>query len=148
MRGCRWGSISVDELTSSISFAVRSRMSLCRWMGRPPLEQLKACCTELAFPQEYIGEMSFGCQPYRRANASLKAPLCRMKPCYSIGRVFNHPDAPFSWAKVAAYFVLSARASKTLFISSSLRFLFSSLTFFRIVSCSAMTAKASLMLLS
>ena len=34
--------------------AVRSRMSLCRCIGRPPFMQLNACCTLFDFPQAQV----------------------------------------------------------------------------------------------
>ena len=46
--------ISVDVLISSIREAVRSRMSLCRWISIPPSEQLNACCTLFALPHGQV----------------------------------------------------------------------------------------------
>ena len=71
-------------------------MSLCRWMGSPPVLQLRACWTFVLLPHAQIVAMPAGCQPYRSANASLNAPLCRANLCSSIGRVFNHAPAPCS----------------------------------------------------
>ena len=95
LSGCSAGSVSVEVLTSSMREAVRSRMSLCQCIGRPPFMQLSRCCTLPAFPQAQVAGSPFGCQPYLRARASLKAPLWRTKQCSSIGSAPSHADAPF-----------------------------------------------------
>ena len=81
-------------------------MASWRWIGRPPVVQLNACCTDFAFPHEHTGEISLGCHPYLKASASLKAPLCSEKPCSSIGNVPSHADTPFCARTVAFLVVL------------------------------------------
>ena len=76
--------------------AVRSRISLWRIDGKPPSGQERACSTVKDFPHVQVEGMLDGSQPYLRAIASRNAPLCKVKPFSSIGRVVNQLDAPFS----------------------------------------------------
>ena len=75
-RGWSWGSVSMFVLTSNIRDAVKSRMSLCQWMGNPPVLQLRACWTSLLLPHAQIVAMPDRCHPHRSASASLNASLC------------------------------------------------------------------------
>ena len=65
-----------------------------RW--KPPSGQERACSTVNDFPHVQVEGMLDGSQPYLRAIASRNAPLCKVKPFSSIGRVVNQLDAPFS----------------------------------------------------
>ena len=47
-----------------------------------------------------------GRQPYRRHSASLKAPLWRVNPCSSMGKVESQLEAPFSADTVKAFWRL------------------------------------------
>ena len=88
--------------TSVRTFAVMSLMSLCHIEGSPPQWQLKACSTLNFFPQvQWEGKYGSG-HPYHRLMASLKAPLCRVKPCSVSGNTasqsLNHRPWPVvSW---------------------------------------------------
>ena len=94
--GCKVGSMHTSWYTSDISFAVRSLTSLCRTMGNPPIGLERACSTEKLVPQAHVEGISAGCQPYLRAMASLKAPLWRVRPNSSSGRIVSQLEAPLS----------------------------------------------------
>ena len=73
--GCRVGSVQTSLHTSVRRVAVRSRISLCRMVGKPPLGHDKACSTENFEPQWHLVGKTFGVQPYLKAIASWKALL-------------------------------------------------------------------------
>ena len=136
VRGCRCGSVSVEELTSSIRVAVRSRMSLCLWMGRPPFVQLRACCMHrVTFATQTYGRKLIRLPAISQCQFVFKSPLWRENPCSSTGRVPSHADAPFSCAKTAASLVMLLSDSMVTFISSSCLSLFCSLTLFSTSFC-------------
>ena len=58
------------------------------------------------FPHTQFAGKSGGCHPYLRHRASLKAPLCRAKPCSAMGRADSQLDAPFSLETSSALFIL------------------------------------------
>ena len=58
------------------------------------------------FPHTQFAGKSGGCHPYLRHRASLKAPLCRAKPCSAMGRADSQLDAPFSFETSSALFIL------------------------------------------
>ena len=91
--GCRVGSVHTSCQTSVIRFAVRSRTSLCRMVGKPPIGHDSACSTEKLVPQAHEVGVCKGCQPYLRAMASLKAPLWRVRPNSSRGREVSQLEA-------------------------------------------------------
>ena len=63
--GVSLGSISVSLHTSDITFAVRSRISLCRIYIKPPFLQLILCWISNLLPQgQDVGRLLFS-QPYR-----------------------------------------------------------------------------------
>ena len=97
--GCSSSSTHTLWQTSVSSEAVMSLMSLCLSVGRPPREQLKACSTVRFFPHTQWEGKCDSCQPYLRHNASLKAPLCTLKPCSTKGIIHSQPDVPFSLQK-------------------------------------------------
>ena len=76
--------------------AVRSRISSWRIDGKPPKGQERACSTvrDVNSTRQVEGDLD-GNQPYLRVIASRNAPLCKVKPFSSMGRVINQ-DAPFS----------------------------------------------------
>ena len=92
----RPGSMQVLGQTFFSRLAVRSRILLCRSVGKPPLWQLMAWSTERESPQAHWRGRNCNFHPYLRHNASLKAPLCKRKPCSSMGRVVTHEEVPFS----------------------------------------------------
>ena len=94
--GCRGGSVPTLWHVSVRSCAVRSRSSLCLIEGKPPQGQLRACSMVSCFPQTHFAGKSGGLHPYLRHRASLKAPLCRAKPCSAMGRAESQLEAPFS----------------------------------------------------
>ena len=51
-----------------------------------------------------------GSQPYLRAKASMKAPLCRWKLNSSIGKEVNHTEAPLSLANSRLFRVVSNKS--------------------------------------
>ena len=85
-----------------------SRISLWRIDGNPPRGQFRACSTVNCLPQMQWEGKCVGRQPYRRHSASLKAPLWRVNPCSSMGKVESQLEAPFSadTVKVAGKLVL------------------------------------------
>ena len=85
--------------TSESRLAVMSRISLCLIEGNPPLGHDRAWSTEKFLPQAQVVGVREGCQLYRSARASRKAPLCKLKPNSRIGRVVSQVEAPFSWAR-------------------------------------------------
>ena len=71
-------------------------------IGKPPLEQERACSTVNERPQAQCdGSLESG-NTYLSARASEKVPLCKQKPNSLIGRVVNQLDAPFSLARSMA----------------------------------------------
>ena len=66
--------------TSVRRLAVRSRISLCLMLGKPPLAHESACSTVKLLPQSHLDGRFEGDHPYRRAMASWKAALCNEKP--------------------------------------------------------------------
>ena len=58
-------------------------------------------------------------QPYRRASASLKAPLWRANPKLLMGRVDSQDDVPFSWAAWAQRCCFGGRSRRTFSASFS-----------------------------
>ena len=75
VRGCRGGSTQTLWQTSDIRGAMKSRSSLCRIVGKPPVGQFMACSTVKLFEQAQVDDRPEGCHPYRKQIASLKAPL-------------------------------------------------------------------------
>ena len=65
--GSRVGSMHTSWQTSAIKFAVRSLISLCRMVGKPPFGHDRACSTEKLVPQAHVVGVCKGCQPYLRA---------------------------------------------------------------------------------
>ena len=51
-------------------------------------------------PQAQLVGALDGNQPYLKARASLKVPLCKVKPNSSRGSEESQLDAPFSWVQV------------------------------------------------
>ena len=118
--GCKVGSIPTLR---HVSVNVKSRSSLCLIDGNPPQGQLKACSMVRCFPHTQFAGKSGGCYPYLRHRASLKAPLCRAKPCSAMGRADSQLDAPFSFETSSALFILIGSlldSSMALFFSCSL----------------------------
>ena len=93
--GCSDGSISTFWVTSPSSEVVTSLISLCH---------LITWSTPFALPQAQRLGIPVGHHPYLKARASRKAPLFRVKPFSSTGRVLNHEDDPFCSAKDRAFF--------------------------------------------
>ena len=91
--------LAVALHTSVRRVAVRSRISLCLIDGKPPLAQDRACSTEKEAPQAHFDCSLSGVQPYRRARASWKAPLCRVKPYSVSGKAVSQEEEPFSLAR-------------------------------------------------
>ena len=81
---------------SERSSAVMSLSSLCLIIGKPPKLQIMAWSTSKGAPHAQDDGKLLSCQPYRRATASLKAPLWSAKPWLDIGSTFSHIEAPFS----------------------------------------------------
>ena len=79
----------------------------------PPLAQLTAWLRLFCFPQMQTVGMPCGRHPYLRAMASRNAPLCKAKPCSSIGRTVSHTDVPFSCASPIAFFMVGGSCSQT-----------------------------------
>ena len=113
--GCNLGSIQTTLHTLMKTFAVRSQISFCLIVGKPPLAHERACSTENLLAQLRDAAILYGVQPYRRANVSWKPPSCRVKPCSSSVSVVNHDELSFYLAKYIALFSLSVN-----FPSSSL----------------------------
>ena len=125
-------------LTSDIREAVRSRCHYAGgWAARLSYIQLRACWTSLFLPHAQIVAMPGGCHPYHSTSTSLNAPLCRVNPCSSIGRVFNHATAPCSCARVIARCVVSGSAFIVFSALLSLICLFLRCIDFRASFCSA-----------
>ena len=77
--------------------------------GKSPLLQERACPTEKEDPHsQFVGDLD-GVHPYRKARASEKAPLWRLKPCSSMGSVVNQLEAPFSSARISALLIDAER---------------------------------------
>ena len=62
-----------------------------------------ACSTEALLPQAQVVGMLAGVQPYPSASASWKAPLCKVKPCSSRGRVVSQVEEPCTVASSIAH---------------------------------------------
>ena len=93
--GCSAGSTATLGETSVRKSAVMSVMSLCLREGNPPQGQLTACSTVNFFPHVQQDGRCGSCHPYLSLMASLKAPLCRVKPCSDSGRTTSQCDALF-----------------------------------------------------
>ena len=100
--GCRSGSVQMSCATSVRRCAVKSLISLCLMEGNPPLAHERACSTANFLPHAHVVGILGGVQPYRRAMASWKAPLCKVKPCSCSGTAVSHTEAPFSLARLIA----------------------------------------------
>ena len=96
LSSCNSGSTLTFEHTSVNSEAVRSLMLLCLRVGKPPLLQDKACSTVNLLRHTHSVGSSLGIQPYRRAIASQKAPLCKLKLNSLSGNVLSQEEALFS----------------------------------------------------
>ena len=99
---CSVGSTATLGETSVRKSAVMSLMSLCLREGNPPQGQLKACSTVNFFLHVQQDGRCGSCHPYLSLMASLKAPLCRVKPCSDSGGTTSQCDAPFSPPKSIA----------------------------------------------
>ena len=86
--------------TSVSREAVRSLISLWRIDGKPPRGQDRECSTVKLVPHTQLVGIRSGGQPYLRASASAKAPLCKQKPCSLMGSVVNQLDSPLSFSLV------------------------------------------------
>ena len=75
---------------------------LCLIEGNPPLEQERACSVEKCVRQAQLVSALDGSQPYLRVRASLKGPLCGVKPNSSRGSKERQLNTLFSWAKSMA----------------------------------------------
>ena len=73
--GCRCGSIETLWHTSDRSLPVRSQISLCLEIGKPPFGHDKAWSTENGLLQQQLAGRFCGCHPYCSAMASRNAPL-------------------------------------------------------------------------
>ena len=73
---------------------MRSLISLWRKDGKPPRGHDSRCSTAKAAPQAKCVGVLVGAQPYLKAKASTKAPLCRQKPCSLMGRDVSQLEAP------------------------------------------------------
>ena len=58
---------------------MRSLISLCLRIGKPPLGHDRACSTEKVVPHSQLDGILLGGHPYLSAIASRKSPLCRVK---------------------------------------------------------------------
>ena len=95
-RGCRWGSADTLGHTCDSMPAMMFLSSLCLRIGKPPWLQLRACSTLNCFPHaQVVGNLS-GFHPYLRHSPSRNAPLWRLNPCSTIGRIVSQWEAPFS----------------------------------------------------
>ena len=74
------GLIETSLHTSVSKVAVRSRISLCLIMGKPPFAHERACSTDIPFPHSHLYGSLGGVQSYRKAKASWKPDLCRANP--------------------------------------------------------------------
>ena len=93
--------------TSVIAAAVRSLRWLWRMEGKPPVGQHSAWSMEKGLLQlQLVGRLG-GDQLYRSEMASLNAPLCKAKPCSSIGSAVSQKEALFSLARVTERRMLS-----------------------------------------
>ena len=90
------GSVHTSLHTSVRRVAVRSHISLCLIDGKPPLAQDRACSTEKEAPQAHFDGSLSGVQPYRRARASWKVPLCRVKPYSVSGKAVSQEEESFN----------------------------------------------------
>ena len=87
-----------SEQTSANSPASRSLVSLCRSAWKPPWRHNMTWSMSKGTPQRHLEGVKCNGQPYRRATASLKAPLWRANPKLLMGRADSQDDVPFSWA--------------------------------------------------
>ena len=94
--GLSWGSTSTSGQTTRRQSAVKSRISLCLWIGKPPILHAIAWLTETAPPHAPRSGRCCRCQSYRSASASLNAPLCKNNTWSSTGMAVSHDDVPFS----------------------------------------------------
>ena len=65
--------------------------------GKPPQGHPNACSTVNYSPQTQLDVNRGGRQPYLRLKTSLKATLCKAKPCSDKGKAVNQlkePDSP------------------------------------------------------
>ena len=72
---------------------MRSLISLCLRIGKPPRGQDRACSTEKDVPHSQLDGVLLGGQPYLRAIASRKSPLCKANPNSLIGSVVSQLEA-------------------------------------------------------
>ena len=114
--GCRLGSMHTSLQASVRRFAVRSRISLCRKVGKPPFLQDRACSTVKVLSQSHFEGRLDGVHPYLRARASWKAALCSVNPWSLRGRTVSQVEAPFS---LACTTVFCCRTVRWLKISSA-----------------------------
>ena len=102
--GCKVGSICTSLHTSVSKEAVKSRISLCLMVGKPPLGQGKAYSIENLMPQGQLLGSQIGSQLYRSAITSRKAVLWSENPCSCTDSTVNQLEAPFSEANSKAFF--------------------------------------------
>ena len=91
--GCRLGSMHTSLQASVRRFAVRSRISLCRKVGKPPFLQDRACSTVKVLSQSHFEGRLDGVHPYLRARASWKAALYSVNPWSLRGRTVSQVEA-------------------------------------------------------
>ena len=84
--------------TSLIHPATVSLTSLCLAIGRPPFGHERACLTDMLTLQAQWVDRLAGVHPYLRASASLKVPLCKVKPYSCRGRASSQLSlVPVPW---------------------------------------------------
>ena len=91
------------QIRWSCSSAVRSRTSLWRMIGNPPVGQYRAWSMVNYLPQAHVVGNSGGCHPYLKQIASHKALLWSVNPWLSIGSATNQLDEPFFFAMFISF---------------------------------------------
>ena len=100
--GCSSGSMRTSLHTSVSKWAVKSQISLCLIVGKPPLAQESACSTVKLLPHSHFRGCLDGFQPYHGTSASWKADVCKEKSWSLRGRTVSQVEAPFSLEKSIA----------------------------------------------
>ena len=107
----------------------------CRWKSSQ--WQLSACSIVKHWPHTQWEGRWDGHQPYRRCQASLKAPLCKAKPYSEMGRTESQLEAPFSKLIVIAFLNLVGKFSFRLLAALASSCLLDLRAFFLLLSCSS-----------
>lgn len=88
VKGCRFSSMTIGDVLQEGSGYIPNFIVSFRLMTKPPLGQLSARSTPLAYPQAQVLGRPLGRHPYLSVMAYPNSPMFGVKPCM----LFNGND--------------------------------------------------------